>query len=315
MKISIVVPCYNEEEIITFCYQQLSKLLETMTERREIIDSCIVFVDDGSKDKTWEIIKGIKRNAKDAAYQVFAIKLASNVGHQNALMAGLTWSYENKYDATISIDADLQDDINCIPQMVSLAKSGSEIVYGVRNKRTSDTIFKRTTAQMFYSMMQQLGCNTIYNHADYRLTTHKALEALMQYPERNMFLRGMIKSIGLPYSIVYYERMQRTAGVSKYPFFKMLSFAIDGITSFSVKPLHIITAIGTFCLMTAVILIVYSIYQFFSNNTQPGWTSVMTSIWFVGGIIMIALGIVGEYVGKIYKEVKGRPRYFIEELF
>ena len=313
MNLAIVIPCYNEEEVIRDTEEKIRGLLKTMVSSGEVDSGCILYVDDGSSDRTWDEICDMKQQNSDGATGLYALKLAANSGHQNALMAGLRWAYDHEYDATISIDADLQDDINCIPQMVKLAHAGSEIVYGVRESRDTDGIFKRITAQMFYSLLRQLGCNTIYNHGDFRLMSHKALKALMEYPERNLFLRGMIKNIGLPFSIVYYERKKRMAGVTKYPFLKMLSFAVDGITSFSVKPLHIITLLGVVCIIVAVVLIIYSIYRYLAGETQPGWTSMMTSIWFVGGMNITALGVVGEYTGKIYKEVKRRPRYFVEE--
>lgn len=314
MNLAIVIPCYNEEEVITDSARQLSSLLDSMVSRNEISGGILCFVDDGSRDDTWKLITELRESHPSGAVTVKGIKLSSNVGHQNALMAGLNYAYQKDYDLVVSIDADLQDDIACIPEMVKLAKEGAEIVYGVRNSRDTDSVFKRSTANMFYSLMQHMGCDTINNHADFRLMSHKALKALMEYPERNLFLRGIIKNIGLPSAIVYYERKQRMAGVTKYPFHKMLSFAIDGITSFSVVPLHLITLLGAVCIIIAIVLIGYSIYQYYHGNPQPGWTSMMTSIWFVGGSIITALGVVGEYVGKIYKEVKSRPRYFIEKV-
>lgn len=313
MNLALIIPCYNEEEVLEESCRILTQILTEMTLRQEISKGCIVFVDDGSKDNTWNIIQNLHESLSSDVVSLRGLKLASNVGQQNALMAGFEYTYANGFDMVITIDVDLQDDVDCIPKMVKLAEAGSEIVFGVRKSRKADSWFKRTSAQIFYSLMQNLGCKTLYNHADFRLMTHKAIGALLSYKERNLFIRGIVTNIGMTSSIVYYERKKRTAGETKYPFMKMLSFAIDGVTSFSVKPLRLITLLGALCIIIAFILICYSVYQHYRGNVEPGWTSIMTSLWFIGGSIITAIGVVGEYVGKIYKEVKHRPRYFVEE--
>lgn len=305
----IVVPCYNEKDVLAETARQLTKILEHMQRTGLIIKGNILFVDDGSKDRTWQDIEELSLNT---AY-VKGIKLAHNTGHQQALWAGLEWAANHQYDAIISIDADLQDDVNAIEKMVKQYNQGSDIVYGVRKERSTDTLFKRKTAQFFYKLMSFMGSEVVYNHADFRLMSHRALNALITYPERNLFLRGMVCSIGFPSSSVYYDRKERFAGESKYPLSKMLNLALDGITSFSVKPLRIITGFGLVFILIAIFMIAYALFSFIHGEVIPGWTSLLISMWFIGGAILTAIGVIGEYVGKIYKEVKRRPRYFIEK--
>ena len=305
----IVVPCYNEQEMLPITNEQLTKFLRGLVEEDIIdADSKVMYVDDGSHDKTWE---QISRYAH-ADTSVSGVKLAGNVGHQNALLAGLTTA-KDYADIIVSIDADLQDDISVIREMIEKFKSGCDIVYGVRNKRTTDTWFKRTTALGFYKLMKTLGVKSVYNHADYRLMSRRAVEQLCQYRERNLFLRGIVPLIGYKTANVYYDRMERVAGESKYPLGKMMNFAVDGITSFSVKPVRMILYSGIIFLLIAFLILVYVLYSLFAGKAVPGWSSLILSIWFVGGCILVAIGVVGEYIGKIYIETKDRPRYNIEE--
>lgn len=313
MRLAIVLPCYNEEAVIETTNESLRGVLVDLLYYNDVEETSIIYVDDGSSDKTWNLIEGCCR-VNDDTIKTHGIKLANNVGHQNALMAGVENAYQNGYDAIITIDADLQDDIQCIKNMVEMAKSGDDIVYGVRRKRESDTFFKRNSAQMFYSFMRLLGCDIVYNHADYRLMTRKAVKALLMYPERNMFLRCIVKNIGLPSGYVQYDRKDRKAGKTKYPLWSMINFAIEGITSFSIRPLRIISVVGVICIFISVILIIYGLHAFIVGNAIPGWTSIIVSLWFIGGIIIISMGVIGEYIGKIYKEVKNRPRYFVEKI-
>lgn len=275
----------------------------------EIINekSRIVFVDDGSKDKTWTIIDELTKEHKEIA----GIKLARNAGHQNALLGGLM-TVKDDCDCAISIDADLQDDINVIPDMIKKFNDGYDVVYGVRNKRETDTFFKRTTAVGFYRIMEMMGVNIVFNHADYRLMSRRALEGLSQFPERNLFLRGMVPLVGYRSDCVYYDRNERFAGESKYPLKKMISFAFDGITSFSISPIRVISAFGAIVCVIAVIMAIYALVQKFMGHTDAGWASLMMSIWFIGGVQLLSVGLIGEYIGKLYKEVKRRPRYIIE---
>jgi len=305
----IVIPCYNESEVLPETISRLSALRNKLTENGKIsAESKIVFTDDGSKDNTWDIIK----KAVEKYEYIAGIKLSRNQGHQNALLAGLM-TVKNDCDCAISIDADLQDDINSIEEMVDKFHSGCEIVYGVRKKRKTDTFFKRTTALAFYKLMKFMGVDCVYNHADYRLMSKKALNVLSEFEEKNLFLRGIIPLIGFRSDKVYYDRQERFAGESKYPLRKMLSFAFDGITSFSINPIRMISAVGiSICFISALILI-YSLVQKFTGHTNPGWTSIICSVWFLGGIQLISIGLIGEYIGKMYKEVKRRPRYIIEE--
>ena len=305
----IVVPCYNEEEVLGETSSRLkAKMSALISEGRISVKSRVLFVDDGSKDKTWEIISGL--NSSDKLFA--GVKLSRNKGHQNALLAGLMTARE-KADVTISMDADLQDDIDAIDKFLDKYDEGCEIVYGVRSSRAKDTAFKRGTANMFYNFMRLLGVDIINNHADYRLISRRALEALSEYKEVNIFLRGLVKQLGFKSDIVYYERNERFAGQSKYPLKKMLSFAFDGITSFSVKPIRMVTVVGFLVFLFSLGFIIYAIVQGILGNSQAGWSSLFCSIWFLSGIQIMAIGIVGEYIGKIYTEVKARPKYIIEK--
>lgn len=304
----IVVPCYNEEEVLNETSRQMLELFDKM-KRAELINnkSRIVFVDDGSKDRTWRIIDALSKEHTEIA----GIKLAHNAGHQNALYGGLM-TVKDECDCAISIDADLQDDINVIPEMVRKFRDGCDVVYGVRNRRDTDTFFKRTTAVMFYKLMNLMGVKIVFNHADYRLMSRRALNALSEFEERNMFLRGMVPLIGYRSDCVYYDRNERFAGESKYPLKKMLSFAFDGITSFSISPIRMISAFGAIVCIIAVAMAVYALVEKLLGNTGAGWASLMMSIWFIGGVQLLSVGLIGEYIGKIYREVKRRPRYIIE---
>ena len=274
----------------------------------QAVDTRILYVDDGSSDSTWDFIETYSQKNRC----VGGLKLAHNVGHQRALWAGLDWAAHHA-DAAISIDADLQDDVEAIYEMVQRFLEGKDIVYGVRHARKTDTWFKRTTAQTFYKMMRGLGGDVLYNHADFRLMSRRALEALLEYSERNLFLRGMVRTLGFQTAIVLYDRKERQAGVSKYPLGKMLSFAVDGITSFSVRPLRYITYLGLIFMFISLAAIIYAIVVYAEGRTIQGWTSLLVSLWFIGGAILVALGVIGEYVGKIYSEVKRRPRYIVEK--
>lgn len=308
-RLSIVVPCYNEEEVLPETVNRLSALLSDMIKNGKISDdSFILLVDDGSKDATWSLIE--KLNGENEF--VSGLKLAGNSGHQNALYAGLMKAKETA-DILISIDADLQDDINAIKDMVDKYHDGFDIVYGVRKSRKTDTFLKRNTALMFYKFMNLMGAKTIYNHADFRLMSKRAVEELSNYGERNLFLRGIVPMIGYSSDVVYYDRGVRFAGKTKYSPKKMLNFAIDGITSFSVKPMFLISGLGLFVVLISIVAAIYSFISFIAGNTVPGWTSIILSLWFLGGMILLSIGIVGQYIGKIYVEVKYRPRYNIEK--
>ena len=305
----IVVPCFNEEEVLEETTRQLKIKMETLIREKKIHDdSRVMYVNDGSKDKTWEIIKEIHNKEK----LFTGISLSRNRGHQNALLGGLMTAKEYA-DIIISMDADLQDDVNAIDGMIEKYQEGNDIVYGVRSARKKDSFFKRTTAEGFYKFMKVLGVDCVYNHADYRLTSKRVLEEFSNYKEVNLFLRGMFPLIGFKSDIVYYERNERFAGESKYPLKKMLNFAWDGITSFSVKPLRLICSLGFIILLISLIIMVYSLIRKLTGNTVDGWTFLSISIWFIGGLQMISIGIIGEYIGKIYSETKSRPRYIIEE--
>ena len=308
-KLIIVVPCYNEEEVLQETTRQLSAVLSDMEQNGKITEGRLMYVDDGSRDATWHLIEQLSSEN----YRVMGLKLAHNVGHQQALWAGLEWAANAPFDAIVSIDADLQDDVQAIVEMTDRFNQGIDIVYGVRKERKTDTFFKKHTAQAFYKLMQTMGGDVVYNHADFRLMSKRALQALVAHPERNLFLRGIVRSLGFPSDFVYYDRHERFAGESKYPLSKMLNFAIDGITSFSVKPLRLITTFGILFMLVAIAIIGYALYEHLLGNTIIGWTSLLVSMWFIGGAILTAIGIIGEYVGKIYKEVKRRPRYFIEK--
>lgn len=309
VKLVIVVPCYNEEEVLKETTRQLSEALAWMENEEKIGEGRILYVDDGSKDATWPLIEHLA----ELDPRVAALKLAHNVGHQQALWAGLEWVANSNYDVAVSIDADLQDDVNAILQMIDYYNKGIDIVYGVRKERNTDTFFKKHTAQLFYKLMKTMGGDIVYNHADFRLMSKRTLKALTSYPERNLFLRGIVPLLGYSSASVYYDRKERFAGESKYPFTKMLNFALDGITSFSIKPLRLITSAGLIFMLASIIAIIYALSAFAGGHVIPGWTSLLISVWFIGGAILTAIGIIGEYIGKIYKEVKRRPRYFIEK--
>ena len=308
-KLIIVVPCYNEQEMLDYTTDELLKVIDRLQQDGKIGTGKILYVDDGSKDATWSIIERLTRRHE----AVCGLKLAHNVGHQNALWAGLEWASLHG-DVSVSIDADLQDDTRAIDEMVDRYNQGTDIVYGVRKERKTDSVFKRQTALMFYRLVRNLGEEIIYNHADFRLMSRRALKALMSYPERNIFLRGMVPRIGLSTACVYYDRKERMAGESKYPFSKMFALAMDGITSFSVRPLQWIYIAGFIMVFLALVAITYclSVYQF--SEVVWGWTSILISIWFIGGATLVSIGIIGEYVGKIYREVERRPRYFVEKI-
>ncbi len=310
VKAYIVLPCYNEEAVIEETCRQLLDVFKEMKDGGLIsAASRIVFVDDGSGDRTWELIAGLEETHQE----VCGIKLAHNVGHQNALFGGLM-TVKDECDCAISIDADLQDDIHVIPDMIrKFRDENCEIVYGVRQERKTDTFFKRTTALGFYKLMKLMGVNMVYNHADYRLMGRRALAGLAEFEERNLFLRGMVPMIGYKSDNVYYNRNERFAGESKYPLKKMLSFAFDGITSFSVNLIRVISTVGVISCIIAVIMAIYSLVEKALGHTGAGWTSVMCSIWFIGGLQLLGIGLIGEYIGKMYKEVKRRPRYIVEE--
>ncbi|MGI5999484.1 MAG: glycosyltransferase family 2 protein [Candidatus Merdisoma sp.] len=304
----LVIPCYNEEAVLPETARQLLEKMNSMFERGMISrESRIMFVNDGSKDKTWEIIEELHRS--NPIYS--GVKLSRNKGHQNALLAGLMTAKE-KADMTISLDADLQDDVDVIDKMVEKYYEGNDVVYGVRSARKTDTFFKKFTAQGFYKIMQAMGVEIVYNHADYRLMSRRALEGLAQFKEVNLFLRGIVPLIGYRSDVVTYERHERFAGESKYPLRKMLAFATDGITSFSIKPIRLITTFGILIFGISLLMLLYSLVVHFMGKTVAGWTSMIISIWAIGGLQLLAIGVVGEYIGKIYLETKERPKYIIE---
>ena len=310
-KLAIVVPCYKEEEVLEICSEALRGVLNDLAAKGKITeDSFVMFVNDGSKDRTWELIES--EHAKHPV-QVKGVNLAGNVGHQYALTAGLIVA-KDMCDISISIDADLQDDVAVIEDMVDAYYAGNDIVYGVRNDRSTDTFFKRATAQGFYKFMEVMGVKTVYNHADFRLMSKRALEHFSKFKESNLFLRGMMPLIGYNTTSVYYSRKERVAGESKYPLKKMLALAFNGITSFSVKPISLILGLGVAIIALSVLAAAYSLIVHFMGNTVPGWTSLMLSIWLLGGLQLFAIGLVGMYIGQIYMEVKERPRYNIEKI-
>ena len=303
----IVIPCYNEEEVIEETTKQLKIKLENLIKNKIISNkSKIMYVNDGSKDKTWDLIKNI--NKKEKLFT--GISLSKNRGHQNALLAGLMTAREYA-DVVISMDADLQDDIDAIDEMLDKYHSGCDIVYGARSKRKTDTWFKRVTAEGFYKFMHFMGVDVIYNHADYRLTSKRVLDDFSEFEEVNLFLRGMFPLIGYKSDIVYYERKERFAGISKYPLKKMLNFAWDGITSFSVKPIRLVLNVGITIFILSMLMLLYCLIIKLLGKAVEGWTFIVGSIWLVSGIQMLSIGIVGEYIGKIYNETKRRPRYII----
>ena len=306
----IVVPCYNEEEVLPETSSRLkSKLLKLIDSNLVNADSKILFVDDGSSDRTWEIVEDLH-----AADKLFSgLKLARNRGHQNALLAGLMTAMTLS-DVTISIDADLQDDIECFDEFLQKYHDGCDIVYGVRADRKSDSVFKRQSAQRYYRLMAALGVNVVYNHADYRLMSKRALEGLASFREVNLFLRGIVPLIGYKTDTVEYARGKRFAGESKYPLKKMLGFAWDGISSFSIRPIRFVVVLGFLVFTISLCLMVYSVVRNIIGQTVPGWSTLMISIWLIGGLQLLAMGIIGEYIGKIYSEIKDRPKYIVEKL-
>ncbi len=303
-----VIPCYNEQEVLPETSARIRAKINDLISKGKIDpDSRVVFVNDGSKDATWEIIT--KLHKEDPVFQ--GINLSKNMGHQNALLAGLM-TVKEICDVSISMDADLQDDINAIEEMIDKYNEGCDVVYGVRSARTTDTFFKRATAEGFYKVMNGLGANTVYNHADYRLMSRRALLGLAEFGEVNLFLRGIVPMVGFNSDVVYYERAERFAGESKYPLKKMISFAIEGITSLSTKPIKMITGLGGIMFLISIAVLIYSLVRYFTGNTVSGWTTTVISVWFIGGVIMVSLGVIGEYIGKIYLETKNRPRFIIE---
>ncbi|WP_273124323.1 glycosyltransferase family 2 protein [Bacillus weihaiensis] len=308
-KLSIVVPCYNEQDVLEMTTTHLVELINDLI-KKEIIseESFILFIDDGSKDQTWNMIKSYSEKIT----YVTGLKLAKNAGHQNALLAGLIHVID-RVDCAVSIDADLQDDPNVIHEFLNKFTKGFDIVYGVRKSREKDTYFKRTTAKSFYKLMIKMGVNIIDDHADFRLMSNRALKDLKEFQEVNLFLRGLIPLIGYKSTKVYYHRHERVAGESKYPLKKMLAFSLDGITSFSITPIRLVTVTGLAFSIFSLLAGLYAITSKFLGNTVSGWTSIILSVWFIGGIQLMSLGLIGEYIGKIYKETKRRPRYFIEE--
>ena len=308
-KLYLVIPCYNEEEVLPETSKRLKEKVTSLITKGKIDEgSRIVFVNDGSKDRTWELISELHK--QDPMFS--GINLSRNRGHQNALLAGLM-TVKDHADMVISMDADLQDDIDAVDEMVEKYLNGVDIVYGVRSSRAKDTFFKKATAEGFYKLMNSMGANTVFNHADYRLMSRRALEGLAQFGEVNLFLRGIVPMIGYTTDVVYYERGERFAGESKYPLGKMLSFAVEGITSLSTKPIRLITGLGFFIFLISIIILIYSLVRHFMGETIVGWTTLMVSVWGIGGLILLSLGVVGEYIGKIYFETKARPRFIVEE--
>lgn len=308
-KLYIVIPCFNEDSVLLETSKRLKeKMQKLMTENIITKDSKVIFVDDGSTDSTWELITEIHRNDK----MFSGCKLSRNRGHQNALLSGLDCA-KGKCDAVISMDSDLQDDIEAIDQFIKKYEEGNEIVYGVRSSRKKDSFLKNKTAKAFYKIMNLMGAEIVPNHADYRLLGSKALEALFEFNEVNLFLRGIVPLIGYKSARVYYERKERFAGESKYPVKKMISFALDGITSFSIKPIKMISSLGIIFVVVSGIMLLYSLISYFTGHSVSGWASLITSIWAIGGLQLLAIGIIGEYIGKVFLETKSRPRYIIEE--
>lgn len=308
-KLYLAIPCYNEEEVLPDSAQKLLKKFDDLQALGKISqDSRIVFIDDGSKDRTWELIEEL--HGQDVRFQ--GIKMSRNRGHQNALLGGLM-TLRDKADAVISLDADLQDDIDAIDAMVEQYENGYDVVYGVRSSREKDSFFKRFTAEGYYKILNKMGAKIVFNHADFRLMSRRALESFSEFHEVNIFLRGMVPMVGYKSTIVEYERKERLAGESKYPLKKMLALAIEGITSLSVKPLRFITGLGIVALMVSFIMLIYFIVRFFTGHTVVGWASLAVSIWALGGLQLFSMGILGEYLGKIYLETKQRPRFIVEE--
>jgi len=308
MKLAIVIPCYNEEAVLPETSSRLILLLSELISSGSISqDSYVLFVDDGSRDATWSIIE--KLAAENGCFR--GVKLSRNRGHQTALVAGLLAA---EGDAIVSVDADLQDDLQAIEQMATAFKAGADVVYGVRKRRETDTFFKRFTAEGYYRLLEKLGVEIVFNHSDYRLLSRRAIDALRQFEERNLFLRGIIPQLGFPSAIVYFDRAERFAGESKYPLKKMLAFAWQGITSFSAAPLRAITGIGILISLGSFLVAAWALWiRFFSDSAVPGWTSTVVPMYFLGGVQLLCIGIIGEYLAKIYVEVKRRPHYFIEK--
>lgn len=308
-KLYLAIPCYNEEEVLYDTTQKLTTKFDKMIAEGKITpDSKIVYFDDGSKDQTWQIITELHSNNQ----YVNGVKMSRNRGHQNTLLGGLM-TIKDECDCCISIDADLQDDINVFDKMIEDFENGYEIVYGVRSSRKTDTAFKRMTAQGFYKVLSALGAEVVYNHADFRLMSKRALNTLAEFKEVNLFLRGMVPLIGFKSTTVEYSRSERLAGESKYPLKKMLGLAWDGVTSLSMKPIRMITALGAIVFLISILILIYSFVMWIIGNTVSGWTSTVVSIWAIGGLQILAIGVVGEYIGKIYMESKHRPRYIVEQ--
>lgn len=306
----MVVPCYNEEEVLDETTKQLHAKIQSLIDAKKISkNSRILYVNDGSKDQTWPIISRLH----DEYPLVSGLNLSRNRGHQNAVLAGLMYAKDH-CDMAISMDADLQDDINAIDEMVDKCNEGKDVVYGVRSSRKKDSFFKRFTAEFFYKLMKWMGVDIVFNHADFRLMSKRVLEQLENYREVNLFLRGMVPLIGYPSDIVYYERNKRFAGESKYPLFKMLSFAFDGITSFSVRPIRMIFALGVIVFLVSIGILIYSIVRYCIGFTVSGWSSLMVSVWALGGLQLLAIGVIGEYIGKAYLEAKARPKFAIQDI-
>ncbi|MCC4383837.1 glycosyltransferase family 2 protein [Limosilactobacillus reuteri] len=306
--LTIVVPCYNEQEVLPETVKELGNILQRLIDNSMISDqSKILFVNDGSKDKTWSLIS---EYTKKYSY-IAGVKFSRNYGHQNALLAGMSLAV-NYSDMIITIDADLQDDVNAIPEMVEKYHEGYDVIYGVRNSRETDTFFKRRTALAFYGLMKKLGVNLVPDSADYRLLSKRATKALLSFKERNLFLRGMVPLVGYKSAKVYYARKERFAGKSKYPLSKMLHFALDGITSFSIAPIHLILYLGILTVIISIICMIYTLVEKITGHIVTGWASLMLSIWFLGGVQLISISIIGEYIGKIFSEVKHRPRFNID---
>lgn len=305
----LVIPCYNEEEVLPETTRQLTEKMNDLMARGLIAkESRIVYVNDGSKDNTWALIE---RYHKENPL-VNGVDLSRNRGHQNALLAGLM-TVKDEADVVISLDADLQDDIHAIDRFLEKYYEGCEVVYGVRSARQTDTWFKRHSAQAFYKLMKFFGVDIVYNHADYRLMSRRVLHELAQYGEVNLFLRGLVPLVGFPSGVVEYERRERFAGTSKYPLKKMLSFALDGVTSFSIKPIRFITGLGLLIFAVSVLMLLYFLIVHWTGHTVAGWTSIMVSVWAIGGLQLLAIGVIGEYIGKTYLETKRRPRYIVKQ--
>ena len=310
-RLAIVVPCYNEEEVLEIASGALREVLEDLIKKEKISsDSFVMFVNDGSKDKTWNLIE---KEHEKYPEMIKGVKLAGNVGHQYALTAGLLTAVKMS-DILVSIDADLQDDVSVIEEMIDKFHEGKDIVYGVRRKRNTDTFFKRTTALMFYKLMNFFGAKTVYNHADFRLMSKRSVEEFSKYEESNLFLRGLVPLIGYESDSVYYDRKERVAGESKYPLKKMIALAFNGISSLSIKPITMITGLGALIIVLSSLAAIYALVSYFLGLVVAGWTSLILSIWFIGGVQLLSIGLIGQYIGKIYLEVKHRPRYNIEKV-